>query len=143
MPFLSVGDIMAQPVIAVCDHESIADAYRVMVEKNCRHVPVVNKDREVVGIISDRDLMQAMMGEDLMAIGVAELILLLQDHPVTAVMSSDPETVDIDTPLTMACQLMLDNKFDSLLVLDGERLAGMLTSTDILRAMAGSNLAEA
>jgi acetoin utilization protein AcuB len=135
MTLLSVEQIMKRPVISVRENENLADAYRVMCDYDCRHVPVVNDEREVVGVISDSDILKSMSDEGIQLSQLAEQELLLRDHPVTEVMSTNPETIEVGLPLADACQIMLENKIDCLPVTEGRHLAGIITTSDILRAM--------
>jgi CBS domain-containing membrane protein len=124
-----VGDIMEKRVFSVRENESLAEVYALINEHSFRHVPVVNDEHEVVGVISERDLLRTCVEKDLLLNDRDTL----KDHLVTEVMTKDPEIVEIDTPSEEACRLMLENKFDCLPVVDGRRLVGIITTSDIMR----------
>ena len=131
--FKSVGEIMTKAVFAVRENESLAEVADLMVEHNCRHVPVINSDREVVGIVSERDLLRVNTSLDLGKLATMDRAGFLSDHPVLEVMSVDPETVDTEASVSEACRILLEYKFDCVPVIEGSVLAGILTTTDILR----------
>ncbi|MGE0172631.1 MAG: CBS domain-containing protein [Oligoflexales bacterium] len=129
----NVGEIMSKNVIAVKESETLADVLQLMMEHDFRHVPVVNDEKSLVGIISERDLLRTCVTEDDIEIAGAERAYFLSDHPVTEIMSTNPETVEQESTLSDACQVMLENKFGCVPVVDSGRLVGILTTTDILK----------
>lgn len=136
MSFKTVSDIMTKPVISVLQTESVADAFRIMVDHNCRHVPVVNRNREVVGIVSDRDILRVMIGEKPTSELIGDEEYYLQSHPISEAMSTEPETISPDASLVEASEIMLENRIDCLIVTEGtsRQIEGILSSSDFLRA---------
>jgi CBS domain-containing protein/nucleotide-binding universal stress UspA family protein len=112
-----VGRLMRQNPVVVCSTDTLETARIRMLEAECRHLPVVDGPR-LVGIVADRDL-QPYVGH-------------LTHTRVNAVMSPDPTTVSVETPSAEAAQLMLDRHVRALPVLDGERLVGIVTTSDVL-----------
>jgi CBS domain-containing protein len=129
----TVSDIMTKHVIAVKESETLADVLQLMMEHDFRHVPVVNEEKTIVGIISERDLLRTCVTEDDIEFAGVERAYFLSDHPVTEIMSTHPETLDPDATLSEACQMMLENKFGCVPVCEGPRLVGIVTTTDILK----------
>jgi len=129
-----VSDVMSSKVLAVKNNETLAEVFRLMDENNFRHVPVVDEDKNIVGILSDRDILKHFVDEDLKIASLSQGEYL-SDHPVSELMTSDPITVNCDTLLSEACQLLLESKFNCLPVVDNQYLIGILTTSDVLRAM--------
>ena len=99
-------------------------ASEIMQEKNLHHIPVVDGDDQVVGILTLRDLKIAATH-----FGGAHV-------DVSEVMHSPVVTVTPGDPLVTAARKMIDNRIGGLPVLDDEGLVvGVLTETDLLRAL--------
>lgn len=131
----TVADVMTTNVFAVKRNESLAEVYQLMYEHNFRHVPVVDDDRAIVGIISERDLLRACIIDENMMVANMDKGAYLSDHPVSEIMSTEPETVGAEALLADGCQILLDNKFDCLPVVQGQRLVGIVTTADIIREL--------
>lgn len=132
MPKLQVKDLMTDKVFSIQKDEDLDRLNNLMTEINVRHVPVVDKDGELLGIVSQRDLLRSALD----TIGVlpqAEQKDLLSSTTVQEIMVPDPETAEADQDLDEAGQLMLDNKMGCLPVVEGKRLVGILTEADFIR----------
>lgn len=128
-----VSNWMSRHVIAVEPSTKVPDAIQLMRQHRIRTVLVLEHDR-LVGLVSDRDVRTALPSKatDLEA---REQIKVVDDIPVSAVMTSNPLTVEPETPIEHAAFLMRRHKFGSLpVVLDG-KLVGILTQSDIFEAM--------
>jgi CBS domain-containing protein len=118
----------------------LMEAVALMADGGFRHVPVVDENRRVVGILSDRDLRSAL-GDPLEALRSDRegLELLVAD-----VMSVEVEKVTANLPLVAAVELLTEDHFGALPVVDGEgRLAGILSYVDVLRELAHPRRREA
>jgi CBS domain-containing membrane protein len=132
---LRVRDLMTSNVLVVGPDDPVTKLRDLMADKHIRHVPVVEDGEDLVGVVSDRDLLARALGTD------TDLPLSLQDElldgdKVRDVMTWDPETVDVDEDLAMAAQVMLENKYGCLPVLEEGKLAGILTEADFVRHVA-------
>ncbi len=114
---------MTTAVIAVAPTETLQMARRILHDSGVRHLPVVNEERRLIGILSDRDLLATR--RDVFA-------------PVSSVMTPAPRTVFAETPAYEAAAVMLQLGFGCLPVVDTEqRLLGLLSATDLLMAAHG------
>jgi CBS domain-containing protein len=105
---------------------SVANIIELMNEHNIRHIPIKQGDR-IVGIVSERDLRW---------IGNPKIVLPITfDIPVAHVMTYNPYSVDINTPLTDVIMEMTEQKLGAAIVLSAGRLAGIVTTIDICRAL--------
>jgi acetoin utilization protein AcuB len=104
---------------------SLSAAWRVMRRERIRHLPVTHQG-QLVGIVSDRDLL--VNGR---VNSKGEL-----DFPphvtVAKAMTPSPIVCQPSTPVSEVAQLMVDRKIDAVPVLQGGRLVGLVTSTDLL-----------
>ena len=123
MAALCVRDIMTQTVLRLTPQQSVPEAISLLAQHRFRHLPVVEDAQNVVGIVSDRDLLRALTrgpGTDQMT--------------VQEVMKPQVVTVRPETPLSAAAAAMLQHRINCVPVLDDEkRLCGIVTSTDLLR----------
>lgn len=105
--------------------EPLAAAHEMMQKHLLRHLPIIDGDT-VVGIVSERDLylMETLKGVDPAKVPVAE------------VMTALPYRVTPDTPLAEVARTMARNRYGAVLVMENDRLLGILTTVDMLDAMA-------
>jgi acetoin utilization protein AcuB len=96
-----------------------------------RHLPVVEGDGKLVGIV-DHDSLELFLSRA-GSPGVTK-----RQHRVDQVMARDVLTVTPDCPLEEAAALMVSHKVNSLLVVTGERLVGIITETDIFKQLAAA-----
>jgi acetoin utilization protein AcuB len=129
---VTAQEIMTRHPVTVPPQATIGQVMGVLQELDVRHVPVVQGQRELVGIVSDRDL-RGLPLPDLVG-GKAELHL---DTPISRVMSGDPITIDPETELPEIIDLFIDHKIGALPVVDPEgNLVGIVSYVDVLRAVA-------
>jgi CBS domain-containing membrane protein len=116
---LKVADLMTTAVITVHPNEPVGEAREDMRTGAFRHMPVVDQHARLIGIVSDRDLIRgAALGKRL----------------IGEVMTRSPVTVTPDRPAHVAAELMLQNKFGALPVIEDDgRLVGVITETDFMR----------
>ena len=136
MSSLLVRDLMTEKVYSIRPGEDLARLIDLMDDIHIRHVPVVDDDRVIVGLVSQRDLIREVLHapNDL---PFSELRELLKRKNVRSIMTTDVETVEPETKLEDAGQLMLDNKLGCLPVAEGDRLVGILTEADFVKFTVG------
>lgn len=122
---------MTPDVITVTPDTTLAEALSVARTHRIRHLPVLNGGR-LVGLVTDRDLRQAM--PPVWADRQEELQLALRTRKVGEVMTTTIITTSPDLPVEEAGKLLYQNRIGCLPVLEEERLVGILTETDLLRA---------
>lgn len=131
---MKVRDLMSKGVVTIEETATCQDAAQLMVRHRVRHLPVLTQRGTLCGIVTDRDLRHYLFEPaTLTQIGSISVDTLLKGVPVSRVMSSPVITVDADQPLEAAASAMLEDKLGSLPVVDGGRLAGIVTETDLLR----------
>ena len=108
---------------------TVADALALLRELDVRHLPLINDDREVVGMLSDRDLRGLALVEPTEEWPRGRLDIL-----VSEVMSTDVLAVELDTPADEIIELMLEYKIGAVPVVNVERhLIGIVSYIDVLR----------
>ncbi len=126
-----VKERMSSPVITVEPGLPIMQALDLMKNNRIRRTPVM-KDGKMVGIISDKDLLNAAPS-DATSLSVWELNYLLAKITVAEIMTRDVITVTEDTPIEEAAYLMDENKIGGLPVMSNSELVGLITETDLFR----------
>ena len=136
MTKLSVRDLMTDTIFALRADDDIQMARDLMDERNVRHVPVLDEDRHLVGLVSERDLLRNMYpSTSELPVGTQQAVL--QRVKVGAIMTRDVETVEPEDDLVVAAQVMLDNKYGCVpVVIEGGRVEGILTESDFVRYLA-------
>ncbi|MFA5846103.1 MAG: CBS domain-containing protein [Thermodesulfovibrionales bacterium] len=138
-----VQDVMSKDVISIQKYESIRHVADILSEKNISGLPVVDKEKKVIGIITQadilsmlgmrkghtfKDLLKHMMGEQLPERKIGDL--------VGDIMTSPAATIKPHANIAEAAQIMDEKKIRRLAVVDGQnRLVGIISRADILKAV--------
>jgi acetoin utilization protein AcuB len=123
---------MSHPVITIKPDIPIHDALKLMHKESIQRLPVVSDRGQMVGIISEMDILHANPS-DATSLSVWELNYLLSRIKVSDVMTSDVVTVVVDTPIEEAARIMADRKIGGLPVMRDGDLVGMITETDLFK----------
>ncbi len=115
-----VAELMTPKPVTVAPSDTLEAAHEKMDTGRFRQVPVVDKER-LVGILTDRDT-RLHFGQ-------------LAYTRVDAVMSAHPFSVHPSTPVEKAAHLLMTNKIGGLPVVENGKLVGIITATDMLRAL--------
>ena len=129
---MRVRDLIPGPPITIPPETPVLEARRVMQTRAIRHLLVV-EDGRLVGIVTDRDI-RLNMPSPATTLSVWEVNYLLARLTVQEVMTKSVIVVEPDRPAEDAAILLLNEKIGALPVVDGERLVGIVTETDFLRA---------
>jgi CBS domain-containing membrane protein len=126
-------DIMSSPVITFFAEQTLPLAEDVMHFKHLRHLPVVDDDGKLVGLVSHRDLLRAHISS-LSGLTEAERRSRQADVRVSQIMTRDVWTVGPNTDATTVGRTLLDHRFGCLPVVDGnEKLIGIITERDFIK----------
>jgi len=130
-----VRDLMSRPVKTLGRNDTLSIAKETMNAERIRHLPVVEDDGSVVGILSQRDLFLNALVRAL-GFGSQAERRTLQGLLVKEAMTADVVTTTPDTAVTVAAQVMVDRKIGCLPVVERDRLVGILSESDIVLAVA-------
>jgi acetoin utilization protein AcuB len=134
---MRVRELMTGALITVRPDTPVLDARHLMVQERIRHLLVTDERGELMGIVTDRDI-KLNLPSQATSLSVWELNHLLTRLTVGKVMTQSVITVGPDREARDAAQLMLDHTIGALPVVDGGRLVGIVTETDLLRAFVKS-----
>jgi acetoin utilization protein AcuB len=131
---MRVSDLMTRDVVTVDPRTPVIDARALMNKHHIRHLLVVESGR-LVGIVTDRDI-RLNLPSPATSLSVWEINYLLTRLTIAEVMTKAVITVAPSRAAREAARIMLDHKIGALPVLDGTRLVGIMTESDLVRAFA-------
>ena len=127
-----VRDLMTDRVFSLHATDDLEALYELMDTHHVRHVPVVDRDGDLVGLVTQRDLARSVLGvQDRLPLSMQQEIL--RRRSVREIMATEVETVDPDESLSAAAGMLLENKIGCLPVVEGAHLVGILTESDFVR----------
>jgi len=129
---MRVKDLMTGTPITTSPTTPVLDARQTMLRERIRHLLVVEHGT-LLGIVTDRDI-RLNLPSPATSLSVWEINHLLARLTVGQVMSKYVITVAPDRDARDAARIMLDEKIGALPVVENDRLVGILTETDLLRA---------
>jgi acetoin utilization protein AcuB len=118
--------------ITISPKTTYAEASWLLRLKKLHALPVVDKEGQLVGIVTERDLLDI---SPVAVLGIHTISDLLSALRVEEAMTRQVITVQENDPLEEAARILVDNKISSLPVMRGDRLVGMVTGLGILRTM--------
>ncbi len=125
-----IGNRMTPNPITCKPDLSIAEAMEWMQREKVRRFPVVDKQGQMIGIVTRDDLLYASPSS-VTSLNVWEINYLLSQVKVEEVMTKDVITVSEDCPIEEAARLMADNKIGGLPVMRDGTLVGIITESDL------------
>ncbi len=138
-----VREVMTRDPLTIDPEAPVATAVAVMRDKSVRHLPVVDDAGRLQGMISDRDLRDAVFApafaEFLSQVARRRLrgiSATLEGLRVKDVMTWDAVTTGPEAPLAQAAAVMFEGRFGSLPVVENGKLVGIVTERDVLKAIA-------
>jgi CBS domain-containing protein len=116
---------MVKDVITVTESTPLKDVTRMFVEKKITGAPVVNDKGALTGVISETDIIRKTT-----SIGA------WSPSTVSQIMTKPAVTVSPDESLQRVCEMMYNRRIHRVVVAEGAQIKGILTTMDILRAIA-------
>ena len=129
---MQVRDLMTEPVFTLRPLDDLETLYDLMDSKHIRHVPVVDRERELVGLVTHRDLSRTALGPQ----GDVPLSVqqeMLRRRKVREIMATEVDTIEADEDLLVAAEMLIENKIGCVPVVEGTHLVGILTESDFVR----------
>ena len=127
-----VKERMSRNPITIKPDTPVTEAQAMMKREKIHHLPVVDRDGRLIGIVAEKDLLYASPSPAT-TLSVYEIASLLAKLTVDKVMSAKPQTVTEDVPLEEAARIMADRNIGGLPVMRGTTLVGIITESDLFR----------
>lgn len=122
-----VSDHMTRDLVTLSPEQEINGAVHVLLKHGVSSAPVADSDTQIVGILTEKDCLRAALEAS-----------YYRDWGKTgsAYMARDVVALDADVDILTACQVLLDGPYRRFPVIEDGRLAGLISRTDVLRALA-------
>ena len=131
---IAVRDWMSRRVVSIRPDARLSEAAALMKGRKVRHLPVVERGGGLVGIVTARDLRQALFAPSVQD-GLQNLRGVLDTLVVRDVMTRRVISVRAATSIREAARLMYERRVGALPVVERDRLVGMLTESDVLEGL--------
>jgi len=126
---------MSSPAVTIGEDTTLADARSILEEHGFRHLPVIDGEGSLRGIVTDRDIRSALPSRIGGAVNDEALLQRLGGTPVKEIMTPAPHSLTLSSTLDDALFVLEREKIGALPVVDGEgRVAGILSLQDLLKA---------
>lgn len=129
-----VGWNMKTNLVTITPDTSVLKAREMMDNHRISHLPVTDGKAHLLGIVTDRDLKKAW-ASPATTLSVHELTYALQKLPVSDIMTKKVITATPDMSIERAARILHDNRIGALPVLKDDKLAGILTVTDLMELL--------
>ncbi len=126
----NVGDAMSSPVITVNEETNVRDSAILMTDKGIGSL-IVLEDGKPVGIVTKRDMIKRIVSECKDPCGTK----------IRDIMTSPVITTSKDVGILSAMRTMREHQISQLLVLDGDRMVGVISERDLIKAVSYASLA--
>ncbi|MBX3133339.1 MAG: CBS domain-containing protein [Gemmatimonadaceae bacterium] len=139
---LKVKDLMTRDVLTLAPNTSIREAAEQLATEHVSGAPVVRLGK-IIGMVSARDLLDfiAALPADPEAVSGGMDHGILDDHTVDEAMTPGPlTTVSPETPASRAAEVMKAEHIHRLPVVEGDKLVGIISTTDLVKAVADRKL---
>lgn len=127
-----VRDVMTPEPLTCRPDDHVMDAAARMQQHHVRHLPVVDGDERVIGMLADRDIRTAVGDPDRW---MDDVTPGLEELRVSSAMSSPAITVEADAPVGEVARCLVELEVGALPVVEDGRLVGIVSYIDILRAL--------
>jgi CBS domain-containing protein len=121
---LTAGQIMQKPVLATTLRASARDVAAQLIRNEFSGMPVAERDGTLMGVVTEADILR-VLGE-----GKALETLTAAD-----IMTEKPATVDLEAPITEVIQILQEHRILRVPVTERGRLVGIISRSDIIRAV--------
>lgn len=130
---LKVKHLMTTDLFTLQEDDNLKTLDEVMGWRKIRHIPVVNYKKELVGLVTQRDFLNAAISQ-LAAVDEEEKTALYRSVQIKEVMRTNVSTVSPETSLKLAAKAMMDKKIGCLFVINESDLVGIITEADFVKA---------
>lgn len=126
--------IMVKDVVSIHPQDTLDKVIQILVDKDITGIPVINEDKTLAGIITERDILSYMLEQDtIMHLTDSNLC----EHTVYHAMTANVVAFDEVTPLTEICKCLVTRPFRRVPIIDKDRkLVGIISRRDIIAMIA-------
>ncbi|MCP4642032.1 MAG: CBS domain-containing protein [bacterium] len=114
-------DAMTTEICSVTEDTPVLDAMRILVEHNVTGLPVVDDEKRLRGIVSEKDMLKLLYEKH------------LRDEPVSSFMTAEPVSFQADDTLVDICECLIKENFRRVPILEEGKLVGIISRRDIIK----------
>ena len=133
--FLPIKHLMSTDLVTLNENENMSLASIMMTKARIRHLPVVDQQNRLLGLITHRDLLRISIS-DVAGLPEADRQKLLEAIPIREVMCTEITTISPETSLLQSAKLLIAHKYGCLPVVEEDgKLVGLVTEADFVKMM--------
>lgn len=146
---LTAQDVMTTELITASPETTVEELAKIFVEHHIGTVPVVNADNELIGVVTETDLVERNRNLHLPTIiSLFDWVIYLEDESrfrrelrkmtgqtVADLYTADVVTVSLDTSLDRIADIMADKRINAVPVTTGKKLVGIVSRIDLIRTL--------
>lgn len=125
---------MTKNPVTISPDANVVEASELMKKEKVHRLPVLDKDKKLVGVISEKDILFASPSPA-SSLSIHEMAYLLSKLTVRKLMTKDPVTITKDTTVEEAARLMVDQDLSCLPVVEGDKLVGIVSKSDMFKIL--------
>jgi len=131
-PLLKAAQLMTVPVTYILSTASVSEALELLSSGTFRHFPVLSPEHQLIGMVSDRDIVRCMCGSGSICVHCAED---KQEILVESMMKGNVLSASVETDARHIARLFVERRIGAMPITENDQLVGMITRSDILRAV--------
>lgn len=131
----TISTIMTEATISVHPGDSLTEIENIFKQFLIHHLPVIDKEQKVVGIISKIDALLFLKNLAQKSSGKSYSRYTIENTTAAEIMTADPTVIDPDDTIGLAADIFLANTFHTLPVVEDDKLVGIITSHDLLQSV--------
>ncbi len=120
---LTAKDFMSKSVFTIQEDDSLQSAAKAMAKHKVSSLVVINKKKEITGLLTERDMLRDVLVKEVDS-----------SKPIKTILSSPIKKVDVEADVFSLSRYLGNNKIKRLIVTKENKMVGILTQTDMLRA---------
>jgi CBS domain-containing protein len=133
---MRVAEIMQRNLKTIRGTDTVGDAIALLAESHVGGVPVIDDHGRLVGVLSNSDILESLAEHT----DPEEREQIIQETLIQEIMTPRPQTISPDASVRDAAQRILYLEVHRLFVEEKGRLVGVVSTTDLVRTMAGQKV---
>lgn len=135
---ISIKQIMTPNPVTLKVTNSLYDVVKIFKKYSFAHLPVIDADDNLVGIISKTDVYRRALDLSQQTTGKSYSLKVLQSSTTADVMTLDPVTVNPDSSIDDAIEILVEKEFHALPVTENGKIVGIVSLKDLLEHVINS-----
>ena len=144
-----VKEIMTTDLHTLTSDNTVKEAANLMLDKNISIIPVIDSDHKLLGVVTQSDFIgkkvevphaimgiKQIFGETFHSKNVEDVFAAVRDKKLGDVMTTNLKTVNPEETLNHVLNVLINNDLKRIPVVDGDKLVGVITRRDIMKAFA-------